>query len=143
MRTKLMGMFFAMAVVLMACAPQTAVPATSLPVVSSPEVVLPATSLPATSIPATSLQAVSGNETKINISGFAFDPATITIKVGQAVTWTNQDSVVHTVVASDNSWSSDSLETGASFSHTFDTAGTFTYICGVHPSMKGTVIVQP
>ena len=138
MRTKLMGMFFIMAVVLMACAPQTAVPATSLPVVSSPQVVLPATSLPATSLPA-----VSGNETKINISGFAFDPATITIKVGQTVTWTNQDSVVHTVVASDNSWSSDSLETGASFSHTFDTAGTFTYICGVHPSMKGTVIVQP
>jgi plastocyanin len=62
--------------------------------------------------------------------------------VGGKVTWTNQDSAGHTVAAGDQSWASDTLEQGATFSHVFSTAGTFSYICGVHPSMKGTVIVK-
>jgi plastocyanin len=123
MNIKLTGAFFVIAIVLAGCAPQAAAPVAS--------------------IPATSLPVVSGSEAKINISGFAFDPVTITIKVGETVTWTNQDNVVHTVAADDNSWTSDNLGKGASFSHTFNTAGTFTYHCGVHPNMKGTVIVQP
>jgi plastocyanin len=134
MRTKFPGILFAAAMVLTACAPQVAAP------------VVPVTSVQATTIPAapeTSVPAVTGSEVKIEISGFAFNPATVTIKVGETVTWTNQDGAVHTVVADDNSWTSDSLGQGASFSHTFDTAGTFTYRCGVHPAMKGTVIVQP
>jgi len=129
MKTKFLVIFFAMVLVLTACAPQAAAPITSAPVTSAPVV---------TSAPGT-----SGNEVKIDISGFAFVPATITIKVGETITWTNQDSAGHTVVADDNSWTSDNLGTGAKFSHTFDTAGTFTYRCGVHPTMKGTVIVQP
>ena len=135
MRTKFLGSIFALAMVMTACAPQATAPV--VPVTSEP-----ATSVPAASIPATSAPVVSGNEVKIDISGFAFNPATVTIKVGEKVTWTNQDSAVHTVVADDNSWTSDSLEQGASFSHTFTTAGTFTYKCGVDPSMQGTVIVQ-
>jgi len=139
MRTKFPGILLAAAMILTACAPQAASPA-------APATSAPATSAPATTIPAaseTSVPAVTGGEVKVEISGFAFNPATVTIKVGEKVTWTNQDGAVHTVVADDNSWTSDSLEQGASFSHTFDTAGTFTYICGVHPAMKGTVIVQP
>jgi plastocyanin len=119
MKTKLIGILMVMAVVLTACAPAATAPA------------------------ATTAPASSGNEAKINISNFAFDPATITIKVGETVTWTNQDSAAHTVVADDNSWKSDNLEKGASFSRTFDTAGTFTYKCSIHPTMTGTVTVQP
>jgi plastocyanin len=114
MKTKLIALLSMVAVLLVACAPQPATPAASV---------------------------TSGNA--VIISGFAFDPATITIKVGDTVTWTNQDSVVHTVAADDKSWASDNLAKGATYSHTFDTAGTFTYLCGVHPTMKGTVIVQP
>ena len=78
----------------------------------------------------------------VNISGFKFDPATITIKVGETVTWINQDTVGHTVVSDDGSWSSKDLAKGDKFIHTFDKAGTVTYKCGVHPSMTGSVVVQ-
>ena len=134
MKTKMLGTLFILAVVLTACGTQTVSPAAPATSASAP-----ATSAP---VPATSAPAASGNEAMINISSFKFEPATITIKVGEKITWTNQDSVGHTVVADDNSWASDNLEKGASYSHTFDKAGTYTYRCGVHPSMKGTVIVQ-
>jgi plastocyanin len=86
---------------------------------------------------------ITGNEPKVDISGFAFDPATITIKVGQSVTWTNLDSAAHTVTADDNSWKSDNLDQGGTFSRAFTTAGTYTYHCSIHVEMKGSVIVQP
>jgi plastocyanin len=120
MKTKMLGTLFILAIVLTACGSKAVSPAPA----------------------ATSAPVASGSEFKINISSFQFDPATITIKAGEKVTWTNQDSVGHTVVADDNSWASDNLGKGASYSHTFDKAGTYTYRCGVHPSMKGTVIVQ-
>jgi plastocyanin len=85
---------------------------------------------------------VQGNGAKIAISGFKFDPATITIPVGTTVTWTNQDSANHLVAADDGSWKSESLAKGATFSHTFDKAGTYTYICKIHTTMKGTIIVK-
>ena len=78
----------------------------------------------------------------MNINNFMFDPASITIKVGTTVTWTNQESATHSVVASDGSWESPSLNTGDTFSHTFDKAGTFEYVCGFHSRMMGTVIVE-
>jgi plastocyanin len=86
---------------------------------------------------------VTGNEAKVTISGFAFDPNSITIKVGESVTWTNQDSAGHTVTADDNSWTSPTFKKGETFTQKFTTAGTFTYHCSIHPTMKGTVIVQP
>jgi plastocyanin len=91
---------------------------------------------------ATPKPAVSGNGVGINISEFKFDPATITVPIGTSVTWTNQDSADHTVVADDGSWKSESLAKGATFSYTFTNAGTFTYICSIHPTMKGTIIVK-
>jgi plastocyanin len=79
---------------------------------------------------------------KINISGFKFDPATVTVKVGATVTWTNQDSANHTVTGDDGSWTSESLAKGATFSFTFDKAGTYAYHCAVHSLMKGNIVVQ-
>jgi len=95
--------------------------------------------------PAPSIQPLASQpgEASINISGFKFDPANITVKVGTTVTWTNQDSAAHTITADDRSWTSDNLNQGATYSHTFDQAGTFTYKCSIHPSMVGTIIVQP
>jgi plastocyanin len=81
--------------------------------------------------------------TAVTISGFAFAPASVTVKVGDTVTWTNKDSVPHTVTAADGSFNSGSLAQGATFSFTFQKAGTFTYRCTVHPTMApATVIVQ-
>jgi plastocyanin len=81
----------------------------------------------------------------ITIKNFAFSPASLTVKSGTTVTWTNQDSPPHIVVSDTGSaaaFSSDSLSTGASYSFTFIQAGTYPYHCSIHPSMKGTIVVQ-
>src|SRR5512142_174279 len=95
----------------------------------------PAATKQAPSIPVSGSQdltptpGVPGSEVKIAISGFKFDPATITIPVGTTVTWTNQDSVDHLVAGDDGNWKSETLAKDATYSHTFDKAGTYTYIC--------------
>ncbi len=77
----------------------------------------------------------------VTISEFAFHESEVFVTTGSTVTWTNADGPNHSVVATDGSFHSDSLGTGDSFSTTFDTAGTFTYVCGIHVSMHGTVVV--
>ncbi len=80
----------------------------------------------------------------VEINDYAFGPANITVKAGTKVTWTNQDSVKHDVVADDNvdnGPKSELLAKGDTYSFTFDKAGTYTYHCSPHPYMKGTVTV--
>lgn len=89
----------------------------------------------------TPLPPVSGATVDITIQGFAFSPADITIKAGTTVVWTNQDSASHTVVDDDGGWKSGGLAKGDTFSRVFDTPGTFTFYCGIHPTMKGTITV--
>jgi plastocyanin len=84
--------------------------------------------------------AASGNQ--VTIDGFAFAPATLTVSAGTTVTWINRDEEPHTVAASDGSFHSPGMGTGASFTHTFSTAGTFDYLCSIHPMMHGTVVVR-
>jgi len=94
--------------------------------------------------PATPDMANPANAIKIN--NFAFSPATLTVKAGTTVTWTNADSAPHTVVSDAGApaqFTSQALATGSSFPFTFTQAGTYTYHCSIHPSMKGTVIVEP
>lgn len=91
--------------------------------------------------------AISSSEAKtsknaVTIQNFAFSPATITVKAGDSVTWTNQDSAGHSATADDNSFDTGVLPQGQSKSVTFSKAGTYTYHCSVHPNMKATVIVQ-
>jgi len=77
----------------------------------------------------------------IKIAGFAFDPASVTVKVGTTVRWTNQDSATHSVTSDTGVWDSGSIAQGGTYTRVFDTIGTFAYHCGVHPSMKGTITV--
>jgi hypothetical protein len=70
-----------------------------------------------------------------------FGPKSITIHVGDTVTWINAGPTVHSATASDHSFDTGVLKKGASGSHTFPRAGTFAYICSIHPFMKGTVVV--
>jgi plastocyanin len=76
-----------------------------------------------------------------SIIDFAFSPATITIHVGDTVTWTNTGKQLHSATANNHSFDTGLLKTGQSASHTFTTAGTYSYICIVHPFMHGTVVV--
>ena len=77
----------------------------------------------------------------MTIANFAFDPADVEVAAGTTVTWTNDDGTPHRVKANDDSFDSEDMSQGDTFDHTFDTAGTFDYICAIHPSMKGTVTV--
>jgi plastocyanin len=85
--------------------------------------------------------AVSGEGVQAEISDFAFVPGTLTVKVGTTVTWTNKDSVGHTVTSDDGIFDSGILGKGSSFSYKFTTVGTFGYFCTPHPYMVGTVVV--
>jgi plastocyanin len=115
----------------------------SMEPISAPSEDASATSAPSEVASATSAPLSSGNVFDVEISGFKFEDNTVTIKVGDTVTWTNHDSATHTVAADDGSFKSGNLKNNASFSQTFDTAGTYSYHCGFHASMTGTVIVEP
>jgi plastocyanin len=84
---------------------------------------------------------VAGNA--VNIDNFAFAPATLTVPVGSTVTWTNRDEEPHNVVANDGSFHSPGMGSQATFSHTFAKAGSFDYVCSIHPFMHATVVVTP
>jgi plastocyanin len=77
----------------------------------------------------------------VTIVDFAFDAAVLEVPVGTTVRWVNNDQFAHSVVAADDSFVSDNLQTGATFEFTFNSVGTFDYICGIHPSMLGQVKV--
>jgi len=76
----------------------------------------------------------------VTIANFAFSPASLTVDTGTTVTWTNQDSAPHT--ATGDTFDTGELAQGASGSATFDTEGTFDYICTIHPDMMGSIVVQ-
>jgi plastocyanin len=80
--------------------------------------------------------------TAVDIKDFAFNPAETTVKVGQKVTWTNDDSTEHNVVADDGTFKSEDLEQGDTYEYTADKAGTFSYVCTYHPQMKATLTVE-
>lgn len=97
--------------------------------------------------PPNTTDATDETEVKISISDMSFSPATVKIKKGTTVTWTNNDTIGHNVVADDANNSGGLpashalMGQGETFSHTFGTVGTFTYHCTPHPFMKGTVEV--
>lgn len=84
---------------------------------------------------------VSAADHAVAISGFSYSPETITVAVGDTVTWTNSDAQAHTATANDGSFDTDAINNGASQSVTFSTAGTFAYHCEFHADMAGTVVV--
>ena len=76
------------------------------------------------------------------IRGFAFRPQTIRVKAGATVKWTNDDAAKHTVSATSGSFSSRELAKGQTYARRFPRAGTFRYLCALHPAMKGAVVVR-
>lgn len=88
-----------------------------------------------------STQPTLSNE--VGIKNFAFSPASLTVKKGTTVKWTNSDDTAHTVIESDNKTgpSSSLLGKNQSYSFTYNQVGTFAYKCSVHPYMTGSVTV--
>ena len=78
----------------------------------------------------------------VGIHGNTFDPATLTIQAGQTVRFSNHDGFAHTATSDTGAFDTGNIAGGASGEERFDDAGTFPYHCKIHPSMKGTIVVQ-
>ncbi len=99
------------------------------------------TSTPAASS-TTGAASSSGGGVAIKMQNIAFDPKATTVKVGQKVTWTNDDSTNHNVTAqSGASFKSNDFGNGQTFSFTPTKAGTIQYVCTIHPGMTATLTV--
>jgi len=77
-------------------------------------------------------------------TALTYSPSKIVVVIGvnNTVTFTNKDSVTHTVTATDNSFNSGDIKAGQSWTNTFTTAGTFSFYCIYHSWMKGTIVVE-
>jgi outer membrane protein OmpA-like peptidoglycan-associated protein/plastocyanin len=111
-----------------------------------PAATAPTTSSMPADMPMNMPTPASGSSTEItstgnavSISNYSFVPQKLIVAVGTTVTWTNKDAVTHTVKFPDKD---QTIATGQSFTRTFGKPGEYTYICGIHTSMKGTIVVQ-
>jgi plastocyanin len=87
--------------------------------------------------------AASADPITVDIANFAFAPKDIQAKVGQKITFTNQDSAPHTATATEGAkFDSGQLDQGKSFSYTAKKAGTIQFVCSFHPNMTGTITVS-
>jgi plastocyanin len=78
----------------------------------------------------------------VKIDNFSFAPATLTVKAGTQITWTNGDDIPHTVVSDDKSFKSKVLDTDEKFTFTASQPGTYSYFCSIHPKMTGKLVVE-
>jgi plastocyanin len=100
----------------------------------------PATNNP---VPVSNIPGHTSAKADVTIQNFSFSPDTITVNKGMTVVWTNNDSAGHTITADGgNGPASGVINPGETYAFTFDAAGTFGYHCSIHPSMKGTVVVN-
>lgn len=100
----------------------------------------PANSSGSSSTTVTNQNAAAGT---INIRDMMFTPSQITVPKGGTVTWTNNDTTTHTVVADlGNGPNSGDIAPGQTYSYTFTKSGSVQYHCSIHPSMRGTIVVK-
>jgi amicyanin len=84
-----------------------------------------------------------GTPNTVSIDNFSFAPATLTVKAGTTVTWTNKDDIPHGIGSANNAFKKGpALDTDESFSFTFTTPGTYQYFCYLHPHMVGSIVVE-
>src|SRR5215207_5472948 len=87
-------------------------------------------------------KAIAAASGSVTIADFSFTPGAITINPGDTVTWNNNGPTPHSATSTNGAFDTGILRKGQSGSHTFNEAGTYSYICTPHPYMKGTVVVQ-
>jgi plastocyanin len=78
----------------------------------------------------------------VTIDGFEFHPATATVHKGEVVVWRNQDPVPHTATSHPAGLDSGEIGTNRSFRFTASRTGRFEYVCTLHPTMKGVLVVD-
>ena len=91
----------------------------------------------------TTTAATASGETTVVAVDFKFSPQNIKATTGTKVTWTNNDSATHQIVSKGDPFPGDgTIDSGQSYSVTFDTPGTYDYFCGIHNSMTGSIVVS-
>ncbi len=91
---------------------------------------------------ALSPQVVAQGAGAVSIASFKFAPETVTVAPNAAITWTNNDSAPHQVVVSAKNLKTPVLNKGQSAELKIADAGSYDYICGIHPSMKGKIVIK-
>ena len=93
-------------------------------------------------VPFLPLSPARAADTIVKIDNVTFNPSRVTVKVGTAVTWRNDDDIPHTVASSTKLFKSKALDTGDNYSYTFTKPGEYSYFCSLHPHMTGTIVVE-
>jgi len=151
-RTLSLAVAAALLLIVSACSGGTA--ASPAPASQAPSSEAPSSEAPSSEAPASPAASDSGAATEAcapsadpgtvsaTIANFAFSPATITAKVGDVISWTNNDSAPHTAtVKSDATCTTENLASGASGGIVFNAAGSYDYFCKIHPNMTGKIEV--
>lgn len=84
--------------------------------------------------------AIADDPVDVTIDNFTFTPPVIHVPQGGTVRWTNRDDIPHSILCPTLNLRSHALDTGDSFTYRFTERGTFDYLCGIHPHMRGQVV---
>ena len=123
-------------------APQSGAPASPARESQAPASEAPASEAPASAAAGPCAPSDATGTVSVKIANFAFDPAAVTAKVGDVISWTNNDTVQHTAtVDSNETCTTPALASNASAGITFSEAGTYAFHCRIHPQMTGTIEV--
>lgn len=90
--------------------------------------------------PAEAAAPAAASAATVGMEGISFTPATVGLKAGGTVTWKNTSDISHNVTG--DGYASKTLDVGDTFEHTYDTPGTYSYMCTFHAGMNGTVKVS-
>ncbi|MGA3303449.1 MAG: cupredoxin domain-containing protein [Methylovirgula sp.] len=80
---------------------------------------------------------------QVSVENFAFTPQVLRVKAGTTVTFVNHDDIPHSVISETYAFHSHALDTDDTFTFTFAKPGEYPYVCGLHPHMKGKIVVVP
>lgn len=78
----------------------------------------------------------------VNIQGFVYVPSSLEVAVGDTIVWSNLDVVAHTVTADSGAFDSGNIAAGESWRYVATSAGSYSYLCTFHPTMKGMLVVR-
>lgn len=78
---------------------------------------------------------------RVEIRAMKFAPAELTVSRGDVIEWVNLDAFPHTATAA-GAFDSATIATQATWQYTADQSGTFAYVCTLHPTMTGTLVVR-
>ena len=87
-------------------------------------------------------RSAGATDAQVVVDNFSFAPTPLSVKAGTTVTWVNYDDIPHSIVCPQLKVKSSPMDTNDSFAYRFEQAGTYDYICGLHPHMHGQVVVD-